>query len=480
MAERVETRLDCSDVPARDAEGERNAPRAAGRLVLVDDDDHVRAALSRALREASYVVDDFGFAEPALEALEDEPGPVDVVLSDIQMPGMTGLELLEIARTRWPDVPVVLITGQGELESALQALRLGAYDYLLKPIDPDSLLIPAVRRAIEHKRLVMANRSLQRRLDAQGRAPELVGNSEPMRRLRSLIASVAPSDATILIQGESGTGKELVARAIHDQSGRASKAFVDVNCASLVDSVLQSELFGHVKGAFTGAVSARVGLFEEASGGSLFMDEIGELSSTTQAQLLRVLQEGTVRPVGSNRSRQLDTRVITATNRDLARDVAGGRFRQDLYYRLNVVTIDVPPLRKRGGDIPELATHFMRKHGSSAHLHAEAVAELVDRDWPGNVRELENVISRALIFAAGGDITPDLIAGSDAGSHRSGEADGIKSLAVAKAEFEKEYLRQVLLQTGGNLSESARLADVDRSNLRRLVRRHGLNPGQFE
>ncbi|MBE7480950.1 MAG: sigma-54-dependent Fis family transcriptional regulator [Polyangiaceae bacterium] len=299
---------------------------ATGRLgcvYVVEDEPLVRRAVCRALGAGGFTVRDFETASEALAALTEHADEVDVLITDVLMPGKTGFDLLTEAHARWRDIPVLLMTGQATVSAAVEAMRLGAYDYLVKPVDPQNTLIPAVRRAIEHKRLVARNRFLESQLQASQRAQGLVGESAAMRQVGAHVSAVAPADVTVLVLGESGTGKELVARAVHQQSDRSGRPFVDVNCAALTDSLLESELFGHMKGAFTGATSARRGLFETASSGTLFMDEVGELAPTTQARLLRVLQEGTIRPVGSSESRKVNVRIIAATNRDLAKEVRG-------------------------------------------------------------------------------------------------------------------------------------------------------------
>jgi two-component system response regulator HydG len=464
--------------------------RHAGSVALVDDDEEVLLVSSRALREEGFEVRTFNSAHPVLEALEAADGRVDAVVSDIHMPDMTGLQLLAAVRERWPTVVMLLMTGQADLESAVQAIRLGAYDYLIKPVDPFDTLVPATRRAVEYRRLVERNRFLQRQLDARERCGEMVGDSGPMQRVYELVASVAPTDATVLILGESGTGKELVARDIHAQSGRSAKAFVDINCAALAESVLESELFGHVRGAFTGAVSGRRGLFEEASGGTLFLDEIGELSPAVQARLLRVLQEGEVRPVGSNESRQVDVRVIAATNLNLGQAVKEKKFREDLFYRLNVMAVEIPPLRERRDDIVPLVYHFLKKRGQRigkqiAGIDPAALELLTGHNWPGNVRELENAIERAIILARGDTISADLLPTSvqqtrglgaeptAAPTLLSGNGQ-LVPLAEAREAFERSYVQRALDAAGGNITDAAQIAGIDRSNFRRLMRRLGL------
>jgi two-component system, NtrC family, response regulator HydG len=373
----------------------------------------------------------------------------------------------------------VLMTGHATVSAAVEAMRLGAYDYLVKPVDPHHTLIPAMRRAVEHGRLIARNRFLERQLEASARIQGLVGESLAMRQVSALVSAAAPADVTILVLGESGTGKELVARAIHQQSPRSSKVFVDVNCAALTESLLESELFGHVKGAFTGATGARRGLFETASGGTLLLDEVGELSPATQARLLRVLQEGLIRPVGSSESRRVDVRVIAATNQDLAKAVEAGSFRQDLYYRLNVLSIEIPPLRERRDDIPALVDHFLTKHAArmkrdKPHADPSLLELFMAHDWPGNVRELENVVERAMVLCRGDTVTPDLAPPSLRAARpvsTPAESGPLPPLAEARDGFVRRYVERTLDVTRGNVAEAARIAGMDASNFRRLVKR---------
>jgi DNA-binding NtrC family response regulator len=453
-----------------------------GRVFVVDDDEPMRRVLSRTLQRAEFGPVTFDSPQKLLAALENDPD-VDLVISDVRMPEMSGLELLSAVKDNWPHIPVVFLTGQADIATAVEAMRRGGYDYLTKPFDPSATLIPTVRRAVSHRRLASQNLLLQRQLELTARHPSIVGESRLIREVFSLISSAAPTDATVLITGESGTGKELVARSIHDQSHRSNAPFVDVNCGALSETVLESELFGHTKGAFTGAINARRGVFEEASGGTLFLDEIGELSAATQVKLLRALQEGVIRPVGASQSQEVDVRVVAATNRDLVLEVEEGRFRQDLFYRLDVLTIHVPPLRQRKEDIPVLVHHFLRKHSARLGTPVTSVApetleRLVAHRWPGNVRELENAVERALVLAKSDCFTVDLLPEQWRKSPllREPGADPrlLLSLADAKGAFEREYLERVLDRAEGKLGDAARLAGVDPSNLRRLLKRHGM------
>ncbi|MEB2312974.1 MAG: sigma-54 dependent transcriptional regulator [Sorangiineae bacterium] len=451
-----------------------------GAVYLVEDEALERRAVSRALGVAGFAVREFAGAEAVMAALAEDPDAADVLVTDVMMPGMTGLELLAESRARFRDVPVVLMTGQATVTAAVEAIRNGAYDYLVKPVDPRNTLIPAVQRAVEHRRLTLRNRFLEGQLEASRRVQGLVGDSAAMRQVNAHVSAVAPSDVTVLILGESGTGKELVARAVHQQSARSGRPFVDINCAALTDSLLESELFGHVKGAFTGAAGAHRGLFETASTGTLFLDEVGELALATQARLLRVLQEGVVRPVGSSESRRIDVRVIAATNRDLASDVQSGRFREDLYYRLNVFSIELPPLRARREDIPALLEHFLNQHGArlgrgKPHVEPAALEALMGYAWPGNVRELENAVERALVLCRGEAIGPELLPAIMRAHAAPPVAVAapvrVRPLADARDDFMRRYLAQVMRAAGGNAAEAARLSGMDPSNFRRLLKR---------
>jgi len=461
--------------------GETESPGAAsaGRVLVVDDEETPRKIVKRALEREGYEVVCFDAPGKLLDALEGD-APVDLVITDVNMPEMSGLDVVSAVHDNWSHIAVVLLTGQDDVATAVEAMRRGGYDYLTKPVDPTETLLPAVRRGVQHTRLVAQNRMLQRQLEITTRNREIIGDSGGIREVYSLISSAAPTDATVLILGESGTGKELVAHAIHQNSKRSSRPFVDINCGALSENVLESELFGHAKGAFTGAVSARQGLFEEASGGTLFLDEVGELTPATQVRLLRVLQEGQVRPVGANQSRPVDVRVVAATNRDLMEEVEAGKFRADLYYRLDVLTVHVPALRQRRSDIPLLVHHFLRKHSQRlgktvSSVSPEALERLCAHSWPGNVRELENAVERAIVLAAGEtfgvELLPAVLRSAPHPTESSEDRRHLLPLADAKAAFERAYIEKLMERADGKLSEAARLAGLDPSNLRRLMKR---------
>jgi two-component system response regulator HydG len=462
------------------------------RVVVVDDDATLLGIVTRVLRAAGHEVRAHPDAESALADVDAEDGKLDAILTDLYLPGTTGMDLLARIRERWADIPVVMMTGNATIETAVEAMRLGAYNYLLKPFSSPDEVVLTLSRAIEHARLVDRNRRLERRLDVTERFEEIVGASSRMREVFALIESVAPTDATVLVLGESGTGKELVARAIHKRSQRRDKAFVPVNCSALAETLLESELFGYVKGAFSGASSDRRGLFEEASGGTLFLDEVGDISHATQVKLLRVLQESEIKPVGATTVRKVDVRVVAATNRDLRKAIRDGAFREDLFFRLNVLPIELPPLRERRGDIAMLVQHFVAKYAerfrkSVRGVDPAALDVLVANDWPGNIRELENTIQRAVLLAHGEVIgraalpREVLPAGPElpvvhTGASARAFAD---ARASALAAFERGYLDELLVAHHGNLARAAKQAGLDRSNLRRLLRRHEIDPGRY-
>ncbi|WP_242342341.1 sigma-54-dependent transcriptional regulator [Anaeromyxobacter terrae] len=437
------------------------------RILVVDDDRASRELLARILVARGHDVLALPDGKDALAALER--GPVDLVVSDIRMADVDGLQLTDRMREAAPDTPVVLVTAFGNVEGAVEAIRRGAFDYISKPYDVDAIAV-VVERALRQRTLVLENRALRGQVRERYRLEDVVGRSEAMLEVYKTAARVAPSPATVLILGESGTGKELVARAIHAASPRASGPFVPVDCGAIAEGVLESELFGHARGAFTGAQASRRGLFEEAHGGTLFLDEIGDVGPALQARLLRALQEGEIRRVGANEPVQVDVRVVAATNKDLPAAVQAGRFREDLYYRLNVVTLRIPPLRERREDIPLLVEHFAAKHG-----HPQAVVTPAARDllvawrWPGNVRELENVVARALALNPTGVIEPDALPEPIRGP----AAAPIPAVAAGErptlAELERRYAAQVLAEQGGNKTRAAEVLGIDRKTLYRIL-----------
>ena len=456
-------------------------------VLVVDDEAQVRRFVDRTLASAGLRVHLAASVAEADALLREHSDLFDLVLTDLRLQDGSGMEVLAAARREAPLAVVVVMTGAGTVVDAVDAMRAGAYDFLLKPFDPPETLRRAVERALERKRLLERNRFLESEVALVRRTHGLLGDSQPMRRMLALIEAVAPTESTVLILGESGSGKELVARAVHQRSARADKAFLAVNCGALTASILESELFGHARGAFTGAVTARKGLFEEASGGTLFLDEVGEMPPALQVSLLRVLEQREVRPVGSNETRKVDVRVIAATNRNLAAATQSGAFREDLFYRLNVVSIDVPSLRERASDIPLLVQHFIAVHAATLkktieRIDPEALQALCAHSWPGNVRELQNAVERAVVLARPEGITIDVLPPAitrSPASDRTIRRPYTLNLSDALSAFERTYIEHTLREAKGNVTEAARAADVDRSNFRRLLKRHSLVIADF-
>ena len=461
-----------------------DAPSAT--LLVADDDPAVRQSLERTLIREGYGVVLAPDGQAALERLQQ--GGVDLVLSDLKMPGLTGLELLSRGKAVAPDVDFVMLTAFGTVEEAVRAMKDGATDFLTKPFQR-AQLIKVVRQALERRALIAQNRDLQQRLDDLLRQGDMIGVSPVFRQLMTLIDQVADSSATVLIQGESGTGKELLARAIHDRSSRRAGPFVAVNCAALPETLLESELFGYEKGAFTGAAGRKEGRFELADGGTLFLDEVADLSPVTQPKILRVLQEGEFERVGGTKTIRVDVRIVTATNQDLATLVREKRFREDLFYRLNVITIVAPPLRDKREDIPVLAEHFLRVYAAKNNrrldgVSDEAMACLEAYSWPGNVRELENVMERAVVLARGARIEladlPDsvverpvmMVAGSESSSAEPGGPERFFKIRVGTplAEIEQRVLEETLRMTKGNKALTARILGIDPTTVFRKLR----------
>ena len=455
-------------------------PRA--RVLVVDDDESLCHWLAERLGASGFEVAWRTSADAALDVLEERD--FDAIVTDLTLEGMTGIELCARCRENRPNVAVVVITGYGDMDSAIGAIRAGASDFITKPVD-GAILEHSLERALRDGQL----REQVRRLK-QGDVPpietvgEFIGTSRAMRGVYDLIRRVAPSQTTVLITGESGTGKELVARALHQLSGRGAARFVAVNCAAMPSELLESELFGHVKGAFTDANAMRMGLFEQAGNGTLMLDEIGEMALDMQPKLLRVLQERTVRPVGGNSQIPMTARIIVATNRDLEEEVEARRFREDLFYRLNVVPIHVPPLRARGNDVVLLAEHFVRKFAARARtpvmgISSEAQRKLLAYDWPGNVRQLENVIERAIALVGGSEILlsdlPDKIRAFDGSSAAENDID--LEHVWTLDQLERRHLERVLHRHHGNKTQAAKALGIDRRTLyRKLERYEGRHP----
>jgi DNA-binding NtrC family response regulator len=452
-------------------------------VLVVDDKDNIVKLLERVL-SSDFDVLTAGDGTRALGLIASQS--FDVVLSDIRMPGADGMAVLRETQRVQPEAEVILMTAFATVQDAVEAMKQGAYDYLQKPFDPDEALL-VVRRAAERKALRAQSRELQARLDTAQPFEALVAASTAMKKVTDLIGRAARSDATVLITGESGTGKEVVAHAIHRASSRAHHRFVPVNCGAMPDTLFESELFGYAKGAFTGATTERAGLFEEADQGTLLLDEVGELPLPMQVKLNRALQERSIRRVGGTEERAVDVRVIAATNQNLRTAVADGRFREDLFYRLNVFPIRLPPLRERRADIPLLAAAFVQRHRRDDQpdgLTPDALAALMDHDWPGNVRELENTIQRALAVFDG----PKLAAVSLA-EHLGGAAlrgPRLETLTyrdvidTARDRATRDYLVALMKDLGGNVTQAAERAGIERESMHRLLKKHGVRSEDFK
>ena len=445
------------------------------QLLVVDDDRAMREMLVSLFRDVGFGVSEGDCVDAALEKVRETD--FDVVLSDIKMPGRSGVDLVGELRQIRPEVPVVLMTAFGSIDSAVEAMRVGAFDYITKPFEPDVLRF-TVERALERRVLEQENRRLRLAVDRLSSFGDLIGESPEMRELFALIRRVSSNRSSVLITGESGTGKELVARTIHFHGSRAKRPFVPVNCTAIPEGLLESEVFGHVRGAFTGAHASKQGLFKAADGGTLFLDEIGDMGLTLQGKLLRVLQDGEIRPVGSQQSVRVDVRIIAATNTDLEVEMAEGRFRQDLFYRLNVIPIHIPPLRERPDDVPALVEAFCRKYATGAirSFDSEAMARLKAAPWKGNARELENVVERALALSDAAELGPeDLPSGSKTPANLSQPAEGLIARGVEELmtlrELNDLYTAQVLELTGGNKLRAARILGIDRKTLYRRAMR---------
>jgi len=471
-------------------------------ILIADDEESMRWVLDRALRREGYEVTAVADGEAALAALRSESFPLAFL--DVRMPGLDGLAVLDNVRTLCPDTHVVIITAHGTMKTAIEAMQRGAYDYLPKPFDLDQVTL-LVRRALEARRLAREVVQLRTGLQEVREFGVIVGSSPPIHEVYKTIGRIAGTDVTVLIRGESGTGKELVARVIHHYSRRSGKSFVPVSCAAIPGTLLESELFGHERGAFTDARERRQGKFELAHGGTLFLDEIGDMEAELQTKLLRALQERSFVRVGGTETIRVDVRVIAATNRDLQAAIRAGRFREDLYYRLNVVTLEIPALRERRADVPLLADHFLAKYQTDLGdrtLSREALDMLVAHAWPGNVRELENVIQRAMVMATGDVILPEHLPIERAAAPappadpnleelvRRKLAECVRGLdphrganlyALIVGLVERPLLVEVLKETGGNQLRAAQILGINRNTLRKKLREHGIDarePGE--
>jgi DNA-binding NtrC family response regulator len=470
--------------------------RQPARILVIDDDPASRRLMEQILAEDGHEITMATDGAEALRVLAEERSRsgdgYDAVVSDIRMVEADGLEVLDWVVKNAVETPVLLVTAFGNVDGAVDAIRRGAYDYISKPYDVNAIKL-VVDRALRHRRLAAENRRLKREMREKYSLQNVVGRSDSMLQVYKTAARVALTDATVLVAGESGTGKELVARAIHGASRRSHGPFITVDCGAIAEGVLESELFGHARGSFTGATGTRRGLFEEASSGTLFLDEIGDIGARIQGQLLRVLQEGEIRRVGESTAVKVDARVVAATNKDLAAEVKGGRFREDLFYRLNVVTIPLPPLRERREDVPLLAEHFAAKHAGArgAALTTEAREALLAYDWPGNVRELENAVARALALNPGGTILPEDLpdavreAFQRGGSPATGASTSSAQVRSAPSpepvpdpivadrpsldELNRRYAHRTLRELGGNKTRAAEALGIDRKTLSRLI-----------
>jgi two-component system nitrogen regulation response regulator NtrX len=449
-------------------------------ILIVDDEPGVRSALSGVLRDEGYEVDAVESGEAALDRLTRQS--YDVVVLDVWLPGMDGLATLARMRERQIETQVVIVSGHGNIESAVRAIKMGAFDFVEKPLSLEKTVL-VVRNALRQRHLEAENQALRAKVETQH---TMVGDSYAMQQLREQVAMAAPTNGRVLIFGENGTGKELVARNIHAMSRRRSGPFVEVNCAAIPEELIESELFGHVRGAFTGAVADRRGKFELAHGGTIFLDEIGDMSLKTQAKVLRVLQEQVLTAVGGSRDTRVDARVLAATNKDLTQEIRAGRFREDLYFRLAVVPIFVPPLRDRQEDIPLLAEHFMvmlaREYGRRPKVfERDALTALQQYAWPGNVRELRNLVERLMIMVPGERITSRDLAFLDATAAPAAEParpSAIAALHDARDQFERDYILRALAQQQGNISRTADVLGVERSNLYRKMKAFGIAPAR--
>ena len=438
------------------------------RILIVDDEPGIRQSLKGVFEDEGFSTETVASGEECLKKVEQNP--YDLILLDIWLPGIDGLETLRKLREKSPHTHVIMISGHATIATAVSATKLGAYDFIEKPLSLEHTLL-TVRNALSHRRLEQANDLLRHQLEARF---NIVGDSIPIKALRKQIAMVAPTNSRVLIYGESGTGKELVSRNIHFMSNRANAPFVEVNCAAIPEELIESELFGHTKGSFTGATDTKKGKFELADGGTLFLDEIGDMSIKTQAKVLRVLEEQSFQPIGAPTGIRVDVRVITATNKNLQNEIAAGHFREDLFYRLNVIPFVVPPLRERREDIPILARYFMRvfsaEHGRGPKEFAsDALDMLVDYSWPGNVRELRNEIERLVIMIQDG-----VIQANDLTLPNGMTGPKASTLHEARAHYEREFILSKLRENNWNISQTARLLGLERSYLYRKMKAYGI------
>ncbi len=451
----------------------------SGKIYICDDEEEMRRYLRKMLLSHGFSVETFADGASLLQRLENEEnGGPDLLLQDIRMPDMDGIDVLKRVGRLYPSLPVVIITAYGSIDSAVEAIKLGAYDYITKPF-PKEKILGVMEKALEREFLINENRGLKEALIRQSAPGEIVFASRKFREIHELTLQVAESEANIVIEGESGTGKELIARAVHYHSPRRERRFVSINCAALSDTLLESQIFGHIRGAFTGAVTAQKGLLDEAGGGTLFLDEIGDISPSLQAKLLRVIQEREFMPVGATKPKAVDIRLVAATNKELATEVKFGRFRKDLYYRLNVINLTLPPLRERKEDIEPLTRHFIGKYSRRTKKRVSSISDdalrlLAQYSWPGNVRELENVIERAVILARGEQVTADLFPLMSPESPEGLPETGETSLE----SVERRQIMKILKKTGFHRSRAAEELGITRKTLSKKIAEYGLSlPG---
>ncbi len=455
------------------------------RILVIDDEQPMREMLQRLLEDSQYEIRSARNGEEGLTLFDQET--FHLVITDLSMPGMDGIEVLRVMKNKGPNVPVILITAFATIDTAVEAIKAGAYDYITKPFEPDTIEI-TIKNALAHKQLVDENLQLKQRLDDVEKKSHIIGVSPKMEEVFHLVEKVAPTDATVLIEGESGTGKELIARRLHQQSTRADDAFISINCGALPETLLESELFGYEKGAFTGATTAKEGIFKAADGGTLFLDEIGEMPPALQVKLLRVLQDKQVLTIGGRKSFPVNVRILSATNKNLKEEVAAGRFREDLYYRINVFTIHLPALRERVEDIPHLLNHFIKRYNkefdkSVATISPELMRFFKNYHWPGNIRELENYVERAILMTEGthmqlSALPDDIQQAYPAGA--GGQNDTFLTFKEAKENFERTYITELLERYSGVVSRAAREARIPRPNFYEKLKKYGITPRRKE
>ena len=446
------------------------------QILVVDDEERMRNLLKKVLAKQGFSVETSSNGIDALDKVERNP--FDVIIADIRMPEMNGMDLLKAVRETRPDIYVIIMTAFGSIDSAVEAMKNGAYHYITKPFKMSEISI-TLKKALEEKRLREEVASLRRELRGKYRFDNLIGKSKPMQDIFDLIRRISNSKSTVLIYGKSGTGKELVAKAVHYNSPRKDKTFVTVNCGAIPETLLESELFGHVKGSFTGAIATRKGLFEEANGGTILLDEIGTISPAMQVKLLRVLQEREIRRVGGTENIKVDIRLIAISNINLEEAVKKGEYREDLYYRLNVITINLPDLKDRQDDISLLANHFLKKYSQGSgnevkSISKEAMNILLNYDWPGNVRELENAIERAVALGTHEEILPEDLSANIRNSKKMMGINGILPEDVTIRELEKNYITKILKKTKGHKINTARILGIDRRTLYRKLKKYNL------